>query len=192
MMLFILSGCGQRNNSNISVSDKNCTISSESFLKTYKNFTEAIQHKSFSELKNIIDTATGIFIIESPGALPVVYNLPDIESFVSQNGKNVFDLFNDKISLEPDGADLPIIDCEYSNGTPYNKTGCFMKSISSDNELDFILISEGNTDDKQKAEAARKKLSMKVINTFNHVYYFTKSGEKWFLTFIDLREPCEA
>jgi len=191
---FIMSGCGSGNNNTVPLPDSDSTAGADDgFHTAYKKFTEAVKHKKNSELKSILDPAVGIFIIESPGALPVVYNLPDAEAFVSQNGKTLFDFFNDKISPEPVSADMPVIDCVYSNGTPYNKTGCFMKSITSaDNELSFLSSASGNADDKQKAEVARNKLSMKVINTYNHVYYFTKSGDKWYLTFIDLRKPCEA
>lgn len=182
------------NSSNIPLPCSDSTASIDNgFLATYKKFTEAVNHKSFSELKSILDPAVGIFIVESPGVLPVVYNLPDVEAFVAQNGKTIFDYFDDKISQQPVDEEMPVVDCAYTNGTPYNKTGCIMKSISSaDNELNFISLAGGNADDKQKAEEARKKLSMKVINTYNHVYYFTKSGDKWYLTFIDLRKPCEA
>ncbi|MFH0866513.1 MAG: hypothetical protein V1904_09965 [Bacteroidota bacterium] len=194
LIIIAICGCGQRNSSNVPLTGQDSTnTADDGFPVVYKEFTEAVKHESFPELKNVLDPAVGIFIIESPGALPVVYNLPDVEAFVSQNGKTLFDFFNDKISREPVSSDMPVVDCVFSNGTPYNKTGCFMKSISSsDNELNFISSAGGNADDKQKAEDARKKLSMKVINTYNHVYYFTKSGDKWYLTFIDLRKPCEA
>jgi hypothetical protein len=186
IIIVFASACGPRKSST--------PASDDGFLAAYQKFTDAVKHKSFAELKTLIEPSTGLFVIESPGALPVVYNLPDVEAFVSQNGKTLFDFFNDKISQVPVSEDMPVVDCKNSNGTPYSKAGCFMKDISSSNssELAFLSSVEGNGSDKQKAETAKKTLNMKVINSYNHVYYFTKSGEKWYLTFIDMRTPCEA
>jgi len=192
IIVVIICSCGQRS-SNTPIKNNDTTAKADGFLAVYKNFCEAVGHKNFDELKNSIDPAAGIFIIQSSGALPEVYHLPDVSAFVSQNGKTLFDFFNDKISIEPVNENMPVVDCKFSNGTPYNKTGCFMKIISSaDNELSFISSAGGHASDKKMAEDARKKLGVKVINTYNHVYYFTKSGENWYLTFIDLRKPCEA
>lgn len=194
LIVFMLAvcGCGPRN-SNSPSGNNDTSVPDDGFLTVYKKFTEAVRHKSFDELKTILDPAAGIFIIQSEGAMPAVYNLPDISAFVAQNGKTLFDFFSDKISLDPVSEELPAVDCKYSNGTPYSKAGCYMKKISSsDNELNYLSSANGNADDKKKAEDARKKLSMKVINSYNHIYYFTQSGNTWFLTFIDLRKPCEA
>lgn len=195
VFFLLIGGCHQKGDNENALRETGDTMNSDNgFLNVYKKFSDAIIHKSFQEFNSLIDSATGIFIIESPGALPVVYHLMDVEAFVSQNEKTLFDFFNDKILLPPIDSVMPVIDCNYVNETPYDKTGCFMKDISAswESELNFLTIAGGNDSDKIKAEAARKKLNMKVINTYNHVYYFTKHDSNWYLTFIDMRTPCSA
>jgi hypothetical protein len=195
-LLILNSGCNQSGSKDDTPqnSSDSLKVANDGFESAYKNFTNAVRHKSFSELKKIIDPSVGIFIIEANGAIPEVVYLPDIEAFVTKDGKNLFSYFNVKISIAAIDSILPAIDCKYSNGTPYNKTGCFRKKVdqSKDNELSFISSINGLDEHKQKAEVARKLIQMKVINTFNHVYYFSKNNGKWFLTFIDLRTPCSA
>jgi hypothetical protein len=195
-LLVIHSSCtqtGTKQNSSKNISDT-LNTANDDFERAYKIFTAAVIHKSFSELKNVIDPSVGIFIIKSDGAIPELVSFSDIESFVAQDGKNIFSCFNEKISMASIDSTLPVIDCKYSNGTPYNKTGCFRKKVDQqiDDELGFLLSINGLPEHKDKAEVARKSLQMKVINTFNHVYYFSKNNGKWFLTFIDLRTPCNA
>jgi len=196
IVFFSITGCNQSGPKDDAPqnSPDNLKVANDGFESAYKNFTQAVRHKSFSELKKIIDPSVGIFIIEANGAIPELVYLSDIETFVSNDGKNLFSYFNVKISIAAIDSTLPAIDCKYSNGTPYNKTGCFRKKVdqAKDNELNFLSSINGLEEHKQKAEVARKSIQMKVINTFNHVYYFSKNKGKWFLTFIDLREPCSA
>lgn len=194
--LILNSGCNQSGSKNDTPqnSSDSLKVTNDGFESAYKIFTDAVRHKSFSELKKIIDPVVGVFIIEANGAIPEVVYFSDIEAFVAKDGKNLFSYFNVKISIAAIDSTLPAIDCKYSNGTPYNKTGCFRKKVdqSKDNELSFISSINCLAEHKQKAESARKSIQMKVINTFNHVYYFSKNNGKWFLTFIDLRVPCSA
>lgn len=193
LVVLFLCSCGQQKKNTKPEMNTDTIFTEKGFENVYKNFTESVLHKSVLELNTIVDSTKGIFIIESSGALPSLYWVTDIQTFKSRNGKTFFDCFNVKISEQPVSKEMPVVDCEYSNGTPYSDVGCFMKEISEeDGELDFISSIEGGEVIKKKAEDARKTICMKVLNTYNHVYYFTRKGDTWFLSLIDLRTPCEA
>jgi hypothetical protein len=85
---------------------------------------------------------------------------------------------------------LPKMNCEEFNG--YDKQGCFTQEINKLAATKFWDFVETSVDVKSKCETAVNTIKWTVINTANYGYYFSQINSKWYITFIDMRQPCSA
>jgi hypothetical protein len=162
----------------------------QSFLKFYDAFTTSISTKNEKAFNQFIYTNYGLYIIEAPGAMPVVSKIYNISKFKTINTTTkFFDLPFNEIKKQPLYEELPTIICDENS---YNKLGCFVSENNTLKESQLWGYSGLNEKEIQAIEFLTKTIQITVVNTSNFTFYFSKIEDKWYLTFIDLRTPCTA
>jgi len=118
----------------------------------------------------------GVYVITQPGAMPKVehkYQL-DLKTFSSE------------IIFE----ELPKFSCDSHS---FDKQGCFAQEINPLHESQLWNYTGLNEKEKQAIIAQSETIKYTIVDTQNKItYYFSKIEGQWFLTFVDLRTPCEA
>lgn len=193
----ILFSCNtsQNNNSKSEEVKVNSEISevniSEDFREVYTDFFTAVKDANENRFNDYIHPQTGLFIIEQNGALPSVSHIFDISKFKrSYDNKHFFAFNTDVIGVELIEQELPKINCEEYDG--YDKQGCFTQEINRLAATKFWDFIDDNSEIKSKCEKAVNTIKWSVINTANYGYYFSQINGKWYITFIDMRQPCSA
>ena len=134
---------------------------------------------TIANLNQYIHPKTGLWLIHSSGAMPKMEN-------TSQVDKN-FPIDFSSCKMEA----LPGVNCESKSF--WTKEGCYlqeMNSFKSEKIWTYCGLGKG---DEAKVEEAAQGISVTVINTaLSARYYFSLIDGKWYLSFVDLRRPCEA
>jgi len=163
----------------------------EEFRDVYADFFTAIKDKNEKRFNDYIHPKIGLFIIQQDGALPTLENVKDISKFKRSYDKKHFFSFNlDVIGIELIEQDLPKINCEEFDG--YDKQGCFSKQVNNLEATNLCQYIDADAAFKSKCEETIKTIKWTVINTANYGYYFSQIEGKWYITFIDMRQPCSA
>lgn len=132
----------------------------------------------------------GLIIIESNGAMPQVRNGKDISRFKTIHGKSLFELDKESFKCGLKEEVLPEVDCD-KNGF-YTKEGCFTQEINPLAESKVWEYASLKENEKAIAAKAAGTVTRTVINTNGYRFYFSRIGNQWYLTFLDLRIPCNA
>jgi hypothetical protein len=123
--------------------------------------------------------AKGLWLISSQGAMPHIEN-------VSQVDKN-FPVDFSAVKNE----ELPKVNCDSKSF--WTKEGTFAMEINSFKDEKIWTYCGLTKEDEAKIAELAQTISWTVINTsLNARYYFSLINGKWYLTFVDLRKPCEA
>jgi hypothetical protein len=163
----------------------------EDFREVYTDFFTAVKDVNENRFNEYIHPATGLFIIQQDGAMPSLTHITDIAKFKRSYDKKHFFAFNmDVIGVELIEQELPNMNCEEFDG--YDKQGCFTQQINKLAGTKFWEFIETSPDVKSKCESAANTIKWTVINTANYGYYFSQIDGKWYITFIDMRQPCSA
>lgn len=118
----------------------------------------------------------GVYLIEQPGAMPTVKHVYTVEA----------SSFSEAIKMEA----LPKVICDE---TVYDKQGCFAEAINPLIDSQIWNHTKMNEKEKQAIISLVYSIKYTVIDTENKfTYYFSEIEGEYFLTFIDLRTPCEA
>lgn len=162
--------------------------SNDKFLNFFTAFTNAIKVKG--SLSLFIHQNYGFYAIEATGAMPQIkhiYNndqfwfLPELKLFQSQS--------LDSLTKTPLFEGLPKVICDT---TIYDKQGCFASEenpLQKSRPWNYASLNEKEI---QAIEFLAETVSMTVVNTSNFTFYFSKIEGNWYLTFLDLRTPCQA
>ena len=87
--------------------------------------------------------------------------------------------------------DLPKVNCDSKSF--WTKEGCFVQETNTFKDEKIWSYCGLNKEDEAKVSELAQTISCTVINTGFHArYYFSLINGKWYLTFVDLRTPCEA
>ncbi|OFY90874.1 MAG: hypothetical protein A3K10_17425 [Bacteroidetes bacterium RIFCSPLOWO2_12_FULL_31_6] len=171
-------------------SNQRIAASNKEFLTFYEKFSTAISKKNATNFNECMDSNFGLYVIESPGALPIISKVYDISKFKSKNNNNnFFELAFNNISSTPIFDELPKVVCEE---TIYDKNGCFASSINALQESQLLNYSDLNEKEIQAITKLASLVNLTVINTNNYTFYFSFIENKWSISFIDLRIPCQA
>lgn len=156
----------------------------------YSTFVHAATTGDDSIFDKFISPKHGLWIVYSNGAMPSFKQVFHIGDFKKPDGKKILPLDKEEMICELKEEELPVVDCNSKNY--YNKEGCFTSEQNKFRE-EKIWSYAGLTaeNDKKVAEAAAT-ISRTVVNTKNYKYYFSLIEGSWFLTFIDIRQPCSA
>jgi hypothetical protein len=163
----------------------------EEFRDVYTDFFTAIKDENEKRFNDYIHPKIGLFIIQQDGALPTLENVKDISKFKRSYDKKHFFSFNlDVIGIELIEQELPKINCEEFDG--YDKQGCFSKQINNLEATNLCQYIDADAAFISKCEETIKTIKWTVINTANYRYYFSQIDGKWYITFIDMSQPCSA
>lgn len=193
----ILFSCNTSENNNLENQDTKVNSdvlesnTPEDFREVYTDFFTAVKDVNENRFNDYIHPEIGLFIIQQDGAMPSLTHITDIAKFKRSNDKKHFFAFNtDVIGIELIEQELPKINCEEFDG--YDKQGCFAQEVNKLAATKFWDFVETSADVKSKCESTANTIKWTVINTANYGYYFSQINGKWYITFIDMRQPCSA
>ncbi|MBI3510210.1 MAG: hypothetical protein HY064_06070 [Bacteroidetes bacterium] len=155
----------------------------------YSAFADAATSGKDSLADKFISPNDGLWIIYAPGAMPEFENVKHFDDF-DWNGKKLLPLDRNNMMAVPVEGELPVADCNKSSG--YSKEGCFTTQLNIFADEKAWTYSSLSETDQGKVKQLASKITRTVVNTAVGKFYFTLSGSTWYLTFIDLRVPCDA
>jgi hypothetical protein len=133
----------------------------------------------------------GLWIINSNGALPQMINVKDISGVKNSKGDSLVPMDQVKMVCTPKVAGWPEIKCDMPSG--WSMTGCYTTEQNKLKESKIREYAGLNDADNKKVTELAAGITRAVVNTeMNMVFYFTEINGTWYLTFLDIRKPCEA
>ncbi len=154
----------------------------------YSAFVGAASGEKDELFNAFIHPVHGLWIIRAEGAMPQMQNIKKIEELKKE--KSFYPISRDKMICTPLDEALPEINCDAKNF--WSKSGCFTQ-LTNTFKTQKIWEYAGLTDAQSKtAAASAETISRTLINTENYRYYFSLIDGSWYLTFIDIRKPCNA
>jgi len=145
-----------------------------------EDFVSILKGISIANINQYIHPSTdGLWLIQSSGAMPNMTNTTQVD-------KNFpVDFTNCK------AEELPKVNCD--SKSLWTKDGCFVQETNMFKEEKIWTYCGLSKEDEAKVAELAQTISWTVINTGFHArYYFSLIEGKWYLTFVDLRKPCEA
>ncbi len=156
----------------------------------YSGFVKFVSLHADTLMNKLIHPEFGLHIIESQGALPHVTHVKDFAEFKTMNKKSFYDFDPRLLVCDPKEEELPKPDCNAKD--LYSKTGCFTREINPLKDTKLWEFCNLSTDQKELVLRAAETITRTVVVTANYTYYFSLIKGGWWLTFIDMRKPCEA
>jgi hypothetical protein len=156
----------------------------------YSAFVNAAVTGNDSVLDHYIEPKNGVWIIYSNGAMPSFKNVKHIGDFKNASGKKIIPLNKENMIADPKEEELPVIDCEKAEH--FNKSGCFTSTHNYFLEEKIWEYAGLTPDQDKQVLTTARTVSRTVVNTAVGRFYFSLIGETWYLSFIDLRQPCQA
>jgi hypothetical protein len=156
----------------------------------YSAFVKLVALHDDTLLNKVINPEFGINIIESNGALPKITNVKDFSKFRTIRRKPFYEFNTDVLICDPKEEELPKVNCDAKD--LYTKTGCFTREINTlkDSKIwEFCSLPKAQAD---LVASSAQTITRTVLLTDNYTYYFSLINGSWWLTFIDMRRPCEA
>ncbi len=132
-------------------------------------------------LDTFINRIHGFWYIKSGWFHPYFIRLRDLPMFTKQEN-----LKFSKVKEE----DLPQVDCDLPP-PHWTKNGCFAREENTFVKDSSWTQCELSEKDKEEVAALAKTIRWTVINSKEGKYYFSLIDGAWYLTFVDLRRPCE-
>lgn len=157
----------------------------------YSAFAQAATTGDDSLFNVVIHPSHGLWIIHSEGAMPNFTRVMKIADYKNAIGKGLLPFDRNAMMNVPKEESLPKVDC--NSKSFYDKTGCFTQMQNSfAQEKIWLNAGLGADKDKEISELA-STIMRTVVNTENHYkFYFSYINGSWYLTFIDVRTPCDA
>ncbi len=155
-----------------------------SFTHVYSMLVDAMYNKKNQEFRSFIHPQHGIkFISNFSGAMPELIEFDKTAKFgENKQIKNTFKQLDSLLLKEAIIESLPNVICDT---TIYDKSGCF--AYESNSKLQgHPWNANGKYDD------LINNVTWTVVNTHNFTFFFSEIDEQYYLTFIDIRTPCEA
>lgn len=146
--------------------------------KVQEDFVSLCSSINSSDIQKYIHAEHGVWIIDSPGAVPVMKLVKEFPK----------DLTIDFSSVKE--GELPKIDC--SSKTLWTKTGCFTQEANTFKDEKIWKYCGLSKEDEGKVEQLAQTISHTVVNTSVGKFYFSQIAGTWYIIFMDLRKPCEA
>jgi hypothetical protein len=203
--ILFLAGCENAEDKNIAANDSLSKkeamkkalqedLPPPSDIKQFNWFYSAFAHAATTGDDTLFDIVIhpkyGLWIIHSAGAVPNFTRVNHINEFKKPDGSSLLPFNRDAMMSVPKEEALPVPDC--GNERAYNKTGCFT-SLENTFASQKIWKYAGLSAEKDKEiEESAATITRVVINTENYRYYFSLINGSWYLTFLDIMEPCEA
>ena len=161
----------------------------------------ALRGHDVTVLNQLIDPEFGLWILEQPGAVPLVTRVAEAGAFhrVNQN-LPLFSLDKQLMTCPQlqSLARLPEADCglQTNRNAGFAQQGCFAGPATAFRALDLWPGATVKGGTAAQGKAAQGRTGRTVLQTRTGFrFHFAKSagvGGRWRLIFIDLREPCIA
>jgi hypothetical protein len=122
--------------------------------------------------------------------LPKLTNVKYFSKFKTIRKKHFYEFNTDVLICDPKEEELPKVNCDAKD--LYTKTGCFTREINTlkDSKIwEFCSLPQAQAD---LVARSAQTITRTVLLTDNYTYYFSLINGSWWLTFIDMRRPCEA
>ena len=158
------------------------------FNVRFTSLINTLGSQNIEELNKFISPEFGLLIIESStGAMPHFH----IQKTDDQEYRHHIEMICNTISFDRNLREesLPRIDCEGKDG--YTKSGSFVQDTNILSGSDVWKYGDLSPDDQNFAEHVIRSISKTVIITSGFTFYFSFSGDTWFLTIVDIRKPCQ-
>ncbi|QNH63084.1 hypothetical protein [Hymenobacter sediminicola] len=161
----------------------------------------ALRSHDAEVLNQLMDPEFGLWILEQPGALPLVTRVADVETFRrAYQGLPLFSLDSQLMACAELLVlkQLPEADCarQTKQNAGFARQGCFTGPATAFRALDFWASATVKGGTASQGKAAQGRTVHTVLQTRTGFrFHFAKSagaGGRWRLIFIDLRTPCSA
>ena len=156
----------------------------------YSLFAHAASQGDDSAFNVFIHPEYGLWIIHSDGAMPQFTHIKKISEYKNIKGKGILPIVFWDISVAPKDESLPVVDC--SKKGFYSKEGVFSQQQNTFLESKLWQNASLSADEDKEIAQTASTITRTVLNTANFTYYFSLIKGSWYLTFIDIRRPCEA
>jgi len=138
-----------------------------------------------------INKEHGLWIITSNGATPQMVNVKDIAGMKNSKGDSLVPMDRVKMVCTPKSSGWPEKNCDMPSG--WSMTGCYTTEQNKLRESKIWEYAGLNDSDNKIVTELAAGITRAVVNTeMNMTFYFTEIDGTWYLTFLDLRKPCEA
>jgi hypothetical protein len=204
--VLFLAACGSGERSESSLSDTSLAVARDGtealspadtsgtsfgrFSIYYEQLINSLLTNDAPAFNRFIHPEYGLCIIESSGAMPQMRNGKDISRFKTLHGKSLFELDKTGFRCELKEEELPKVDCDKEGF--FTKEGCFTQEINTFRDEKIWEHCNLRENEQALAASAAETITRTVINTKGFRFYFSRIGNQWFLTFLDLRVPCSA
>jgi hypothetical protein len=156
----------------------------------YSAFVRAAADGNDSAFNVFIHPKKGLWVIHTDGALPVFTHITKISEYTNIKGRGLLPIVFWDINKEPKDESLPTVDCDKKGF--YSKEGCFSTQENKFLEEKIWTYAGLSADQDKEVMQLATTITRTVVNTANFKYYFSLIDGSWYLTFIDIRRPCEA
>ena len=161
----------------------------------------ALRGHDAAVLNQLIDPEFGLWVLEQPGAMPLVTRVAEVGAFRRANlDLPLFSLDKQLMSCPQLRVvpQLPEADCglQTKQNAGFARQGCFAGPATAFRALDVWPSATVKGGTSAQGKAAQGRAVRTVLQTRTGFrFHFAKSagaGGRWRLIFIDLREPCIA
>lgn len=168
-------------------------------LAAWQQFDRAIRAHDTLALQRLLDPAVGLWVLEQPGAMPLVTHVTHVRDFHrNYQSLPIFSLADQLMSCSTPVAvtQLPKFDCgqQTDSTSGFTRDGCFVSSAADFHRLDVWPYATVQGGTAAAGKAAQARALRTILQTrFSFKFHFAKSADgTWRLVFLDLRIPCSA
>ncbi|WP_207435178.1 hypothetical protein [Sabulibacter ruber] len=169
--------------------------SQEEFTAFFDRFERTIQQQDAEAFNQMIDPKQGLYIIESPGAVPQFTHLANISTFKKSGSEQgafftIRQKFN-QCSLK-EVKKLPAVTCEGENNN-FEQQGCFLSDGTAFQKNEAYKYAGLPKEEQTKVAQTQLLVQKTVLHTSSgYKFHFGQVEGKWRVLFIDLMVPCSA
>ena len=161
----------------------------------------ALRSHDAAVLNQLIDPEFGLWVLEQPGAVPLVTRVAEVGAFRRAHQNLPLFSLDEQLMTCPQlrvVPQLPVADCglQTRQNAGFAQPGCFTGPATAFRSLEFWASATVKGGTAAQGKAAQGRTGRTVLQTRTGFrFHFAKSagvGGRWRLIFIDLREPCIA
>lgn len=156
----------------------------------YSGFMDACTGGGDTKFNVFIHPKYGLWIIHSDGAMPQFTHVMKINEYLTAKGVEIIPMDRVSMMSAPKDESLPVVDCDSKDF--YNKPGCYTQQQNVFAQEKVWKYAGLNADQDKEVERLASTITRTVINTETYRFYFSLIDGAWYLTFIDIRKPCQA
>ncbi|WP_066831754.1 hypothetical protein [Rufibacter ruber] len=167
----------------------------ENFTAFFQNFEAIIKKQDAAAFNQLIDPEHGLYLIDTPGALPQFTHVTDISTFKRADIEQrpfftIRETFRN-CRLE-EVKTLPKVTCE-GDAAPYEKKGCFVADGSAFRKYNAYQYASLPKEEERKVAQTQLLVNKTVLHTGSGFkFHFGQIKGQWRVLFIDLMTPCSA